>query len=186
VTDPSTLSPKGAGVVHTITRLTATAYRDSVDRLAGVLVDAVANGASVGFCAPYGPDEAAAWWRSRQPAVAGGSLSVWIAEDDTGLIGTISLALAAKANGRHRAEVVKLLVHSAARGRGVGRALLVTAERAAAGAGATLLLLDTVTGSPAERLYETAGWTRYGIVPAYAADPAGTLEDCSFFYKPLA
>jgi hypothetical protein len=45
--------------------------------------------------------------------------------------------------------------------------------------------LDTETGSVAEDLYLTAGWTRYGIVPDYAADPAGVPRDCSFFYKRL-
>jgi ribosomal protein S18 acetylase RimI-like enzyme len=168
-----------------ISRLSPEVYRGHVATLAEVLADAVAHGASVGFCNPFGAVDAAAWWRTREPAVCDGSLGVWIAEDDTGVLGTVSLALESKPNGRHRGEVLKLMVHSRARGRGVGRALLTTAEHAAAEAGATLLLLDTASGSPAERLYATSGWTRYGIVPDYAADPAGTLEDCSFFYKRL-
>ncbi|WP_426503918.1 GNAT family N-acetyltransferase [Dactylosporangium sp. McL0621] len=169
----------------TITRLTPRAYPGRVDALAEILADAVAHGASVGFRAPFGPGDAAAWWRTREAAVRDGALHVWLAEDNGAVIGTVSLALEPKPNGRHRAEVLKLMVHSRERGRGLGRALLATAEAAAAGAGAGLLLLDTVTGSPAERLYETAGWTRYGIVPEYATDPAGTLEDCSFFFKRL-
>jgi hypothetical protein len=47
-------------------------------------------------------------------------------------------------------------------------------------------MLDTETGSVADTLYERAGWTRYGVVPAYAADPSGVPRPCSFFYKPLA
>jgi GNAT superfamily N-acetyltransferase len=172
-----------------ITRLTPQSYPAHVAGLADVLADAVAHGASVGFRAPFAAGPAADWWRTREPAVRDGSLHVWAAtaqtENRDRLVGTVSLALEPKPNGRHRAEVVKLLVHSRARGRGLGRALLATAERAAAEAGATLLLLDTAAGSPAERLYETAGWTRYGIVPGYATDPAGTFEDCSFFYKRL-
>ncbi|MER7274369.1 GNAT family N-acetyltransferase [Dactylosporangium sp. NPDC000244] len=169
----------------TITRLTPPVYPGHVDALAEVLADAVAHGASVGFRSPFGPGDAAAWWRTREPAVRDGSLHVWVAADADAVVGTVSLALEPKPNGRHRAEVLKLLVHSRARGRGVGRALLGTAEAAAAGSGATLLLLDTATGSPAERLYASAGWTRYGVVPGYATDPAGTLEDCSFFFKRL-
>ncbi|WP_432825100.1 GNAT family N-acetyltransferase [Dactylosporangium sp. CA-092794] len=169
-----------------IRRVPPQGYSEQVDALAAVLADVVAHGASVGFRNPFGPGEAAAWWRTREPAVRDGTLNVWIAEDSGGVAGTVSLAFEPKPNGRHRAEVLKLMVHSRARGLGLGRALLGTAERAAAGAGATLLLLDTATGSPAERLYETAGWTRYGIVPDYAADPSGTLEDCSFFYKRLS
>jgi GNAT superfamily N-acetyltransferase len=88
-------------------------------------------------------------------------------------------------NGRHRADILKLMVHPTARGQGLARSLLTTAERAAADDGVTLLILDAETGTPAERLYLTAGWTHYGTVPAYATDPAGTLKDCSFFYKRL-
>jgi len=69
--------------------------------------------------------------------------------------------------------------------RGLGRALLRTAEQGAAAAGLTLLVLDTVAGSPADHLYGSAGWTRYGVVPGYAADPSGVLEDVSFYYKRL-
>jgi ribosomal protein S18 acetylase RimI-like enzyme len=117
--------------------------------------------------------------------VADGSLTVWVAHGPDGITGTVSLALERKPNGRHRAEIVKLMVHREARGQGLARALLTTAEQAAARAGATLLLLDTETDSAAERLYRTAGWTRYGIVPDYAADPDGSLQDCSFYYKRL-
>ncbi|WP_420160619.1 GNAT family N-acetyltransferase [Nocardiopsis sp. CNT-189] len=83
----------------------------------------------------------------------------------------------------HRAEVVKPMVAPSARGRGLGRRLLEAAERYAAEAGATLLLLDTETGSAADRLYASAGWTGYGVVPDHTAEPGGALRDCTFFYK---
>ncbi|WP_189240296.1 GNAT family N-acetyltransferase [Planomonospora parontospora] len=170
---------------YTITRLSVEDFRDSVRELAGLLCDTVAGGASLGFLAPLDRDAAEAWWRAREPAVTDGGLAVWVSRGPGGVDGTVSLAFEAKANGRHRAEVVKLMVHPRARGRGLGRGLLAAAERAAAEAGATLLLLDTETGSDADRLYGAAGWTRYGVVPDYAADPAGSLRDCSFYYKRL-
>ncbi|MGW6500159.1 GNAT family N-acetyltransferase [Nonomuraea angiospora] len=176
-----------------IERLTAEGFDAGVKELAGLLVDAVDSGASVGFVAPFGQEEAAAWWRSQAPAVADGSLLVWVCRDGSAVtgpvigpvVGTVSLALAGKPNARHRAEIVKLMVHRDARGRGLSRALLATAEQAALDAGADLLLLDTETGSTAEHVYRTGGWTRYGIVPDYAGSPDGTLQDCSFFYKRL-
>ncbi len=100
-------------------------------------------------------------------------------------MGTVGLAHPGKPNGRHRAEVVKLIVHRRARGRGLGRALLAAVEHAAAEAGITLLHLDTQTGSPAERLYRTAGWIPVGVVPDYAADTDGVLRAATFFYKAL-
>lgn len=167
----------------TITRLSADDLLDHIEGLAALLVDVVAGGASLGFLTPFGQGAAAAWWRTRQAAMADGSLIVWVAAGPGGVTGTVSLAPESKPNGRHRAEIVKLMVRHEARGRGLARALLATAEDAAVRTGATLLLLDTATGSAADHLYRATGWTQYGIVPGYAADPAGTLEDCSFYYK---
>jgi ribosomal protein S18 acetylase RimI-like enzyme len=169
----------------TITRLSADDLRDHIEGLAALLVGAVADGSSLGFLMPFDHEAAADWWRVRQAAMADGSLIVWVADGPGGVTGTVSLALENKPNGRHRAEILKLMVRSDARGRGLARALLATAEDAAVRTGATLLLLDTATGSAADHLYRATGWTQYGIVPGYAADPAGSLEDCSFYYKRL-
>ncbi|MEU9732919.1 GNAT family N-acetyltransferase [Streptomyces sp. NPDC048002] len=149
------------------------------EALAGLLVDAVDGGASVGFLAPLDPSAARAWWQER----AAGPYAVWVALDGARVVGTVTLAFPDKPNSRHRAELVKLIVHRDARGRGLGRLLLDTAEEAAAAAHITLLHLDTETGSPAERLYRSAGWTRAGMIPDYAADPGGVLRGTTLYYK---
>jgi GNAT superfamily N-acetyltransferase len=172
--------------VTTVDRLDPARFLQCLPELAAVLVDAVADGASVGFLGEFDHAAATAWWTGQAGAVADGSLTVWVARDGGGIHGTISLAYPWKPNARHRAEVVKLAVLRTHRGLGLGRRLLAAAERAAADAGITLLLLDTETGSAAETLYRAAGWQRYGVVPDYAADPAGVLRDCSFFYKTLS
>jgi ribosomal protein S18 acetylase RimI-like enzyme len=169
--------------VTTAERLSPGGYAAAVPGLAHLLVDAVRHGASLGFVTPFGDAEAARWWHAQADEVAAGDRLVWVCRDGASVTGTVSLTLDRIPNGRHRAHVGKLIVHSAARGRGLGRALLDVAERAAAAAGATLLLLDTETGSVAEHLYRSAGWTRYGVVPDYAAHPGGGLRDCTFFYK---
>lgn len=169
-----------------IERWNGARLRQRTGELAELLADTVAGGASVGFLAPLGHEEAAAWWRERAQAAATGRLAVWVALDGTGRpAGTVSLAHPDKPNSRHRAELVKLMVHRSARGRGLGRRLLTTAEDAAAAAGITLLHLDTETGSPAERLYRSAGWTRAGVIPDYAASPAGELRPTTLYYKRL-
>ncbi|MFI7275629.1 GNAT family N-acetyltransferase [Streptomyces sp. NPDC049879] len=168
-----------------IVRLAARDFAAAVPGLADLFADVVADGASLGFVTPFGRAAAEAWWAGQGAAVVDGGLTIWTAEEDGRIVGTVSLARNPKPNGRHRAEIVKLMVHPDARGQGLARTLLAGAEQAAADEGFALLLLDTETGSPAERLYLGAGWTRYGVVPAYAADPAGVLKDCSFFYRTL-
>ncbi|MFI0959939.1 GNAT family N-acetyltransferase [Streptomyces sp. NPDC021080] len=167
----------------TVTRLTAAELHDVADELADLLADTVAGGASVGFLAPLGRADAVAHWRERVDAVAAGHQTVWVAHAEGRLLGTVALAFPDKPNSRHRAELVKLMVHRDARGQGVGRTLLATAETEAAAAGITLLHLDTETGSPAESLYLSAGWTRIGAIPDYAAAPSGELRSTTIFYK---
>lgn len=166
----------------TIRRLSPEEVREQApEALAGLLVDAVAGGASLGFLAPLEAAEAAAWW-----SAAAGAREVWAAYGPEGeLLGAVTLARDGKANGRHRGEIAKLVVHGAARGRGLGPRLLATAEAHAAATGLTLLVLDTETDSPAERLYRAAGWTAAGVVPDFAADPEGTLRPTTLFYKRL-
>lgn len=154
--------------------------------LADLLVDAVDGGASMGFVWPFDAEAAAAWWARVAPAVSDGTVLLWVARDADGRpAGTVQVGLEQMPNGRHRAEIKKLLVHRRARGHGLGRALLAAAERGATDAGATLLLLDTETGSPAETLYRTSGWTEVGTVPFHSAGPEGTLKPTTYFYKYL-
>ncbi|KQX67835.1 GNAT family N-acetyltransferase [Streptomyces sp. Root1310] len=167
----------------TVARLDASRLRARAAELADLLIDAVDDGASLGFLAPLDRGAAEDWWRDRAEGVAAGQLAVWAARDGDRVVGTVGLAFPGKPNSRHRAELVKLMVHRDARGKGLGRTLLTTAEESAVAAGVTLLHLDTETDSPAEHLYRTAGWTRAGVIPDYAASPAGILRPTTLYYK---
>jgi ribosomal protein S18 acetylase RimI-like enzyme len=167
----------------TVSRLNAAELLASVEDLADLLTDTVHGGASIGFLAPLDRAAAVAWWEERAAAVSAGHLAVWVARGDDRVLGTVSLAFPDKPNSRHRAELVKLMVHRHGRGQGLGRTLLTTAERAAAAAGVTLLHLDTETDSLAESLYRSAGWTRLGAIPDYAATPTGELRPTTIYYK---
>ncbi|MGY0020083.1 GNAT family N-acetyltransferase [Streptomyces sp. YJ-C3] len=165
-------------------RLTPDQFAPHAGALGELLADVVAGGASLGFLSGLTRDEATAWWLGRTPVVETGDLVVWAALDAADVcVGTVSLGFTRWANGRHRAEILKLMVHESARGQGLARTLLTTAEQAAADAGITLLVLDTETGSPAETLYRKAGWTEAGVIPDYAADPAGVPRPTTLFYK---
>ena len=103
-------------------------YRDELARL---LTDAVTHGASVGYDTLIPHEDAESYFHSLRPALAKGELLLWIARDERGVVGTVQLELCQKPNGRNRAEVVKLLVHSRARRNGVGQALMKSLEHAA-------------------------------------------------------
>jgi GNAT superfamily N-acetyltransferase len=175
----------GISTVSPIARLSAEALLATAGQFADLLVDVVEGGDSLGFLAPLDHAEAAAWWESLAPAVADGELTVWAAREGDRITGTVSLRGERKANGRHRAEVIKLMVLRAARGRGIARGLLAAVEGEAAERGLSLLILDTQTGSAAERLYRAAGWTAAGIVPGYATDTAGVPHPTTIYFKSL-
>ncbi|MGX2993493.1 GNAT family N-acetyltransferase [Streptomyces sp. JNUCC 64] len=151
--------------------------------LAELLADTVNAGASLGFLAPLDRADAAGAWRDAVPAVEAGHHAIWVTRDAEGVTGTVGILFTRKPNGTHRAELVKLMVHRRARGRGLARALLAAAERGAVAEGVRLLHLDTETGSPAERLYRAAGWREAGVIPDFAADPSGVLRPTTLFYK---
>ncbi len=155
------------------------------DSLVALLVDAVAHGASVNFMAGLQPAAARAFWDGQMPGLVAGWRRLLVAETGTQLVGCVVLTFARQPNAPHRAEIGKMLVHSAHRRRGTGRRLLAAAEDAARAAGRSLLLLDTEADSAGERLYRSGGWTAIGRVPGHAFTPDGRLAPTTMFYKQL-
>jgi GNAT superfamily N-acetyltransferase len=151
-------------------------------------MDCVEGGASVSFMAPLTHERADTFWRGVADSVASGDRLLLVAEDRATrqIVGTVQVVFADPENQPHRGDVAKMLVHRSARRRGLGALLMGAAEEAALAAGRTLLVLDTVTGGEAERLYARLGWTRVGVVPDYALWPDGRLCDTTFFYKRLS
>jgi GNAT superfamily N-acetyltransferase len=161
------------------------ASEDDLAGLADVLIDCVDGGASIGFMDPLSPSAALAFWRRVADDVGRGARALLVAEDATGIIGTVQLGLDLPENQPHRADLSKMLVHRRARRRGVGAMLLRAAEEAAREHGRSLLVLDTANDS-AERLYERDGWIRVGVVPGFALMPDGAPCDTTFFYRRLS
>lgn len=171
---------------HRIRGLDAEEAATRAGELAEVLVDCVHGGASVSFMAPLAADKALAFWRSVADGLARGDRVLLVAEDgEDRIVGTVQLVFAAPENQPHRADIAKMLVHRRARRRGVAAQLLAAAEAAAREAGRFVLVLDTVTGGDAERLYARAGWQRVGEVPHFALMPDGAPCATTFFCKDL-
>jgi acetyltransferase len=152
--------------------------------LCDLLIDSVAGGASVGFLGPMRRETAARYWEGVFQSLGKGLL-LWVAEEDGKVIGSAQLALCEKENGRHRADVQKLLVHSAHRGKRVASELMRELEGGARAAGRTLLVLDTHAGSLAESVYRHFGWQKVGEIPGYAGLPDGTLIATAYYYKAI-
>lgn len=156
-----------------------------VEALADVLVDCVEGGASISFMSPFGQDKAIAYWHRVFASVGRGECVLLVAEDDGRIVGTVQLQTGMPENQPHRADVAKMLVHRSARRRGIGQRLMAAVDEAARAAGRTVLVLDTQTGSDAERLYERAGWQKVGVIPNYALLPGGDLCATTYFYRQL-
>jgi GNAT superfamily N-acetyltransferase len=156
-----------------------------IDALAELIVDCVEGDASVSFMHPLAPEKAQAFWRRVAASVAAGQTALLVAQDDAGIVGTVQLALDQPENQPHRADLAKMLVHRRARRQGLGAALMEAAEETARACGKTLVVLDTIPGSDAERLYRRLGWLEVGTIPDYALLPRGGLSPTRVFYKAL-
>jgi GNAT superfamily N-acetyltransferase len=170
----------------TIRRLHGAEASAAVDALADVLIDCVEGGASVSFMGPLPRERALAFWRSVAEGVARGARALLVAEDGDGrIVGTVQLILDLPDNQPHRADVAKMLVHRRARRQGIAQQLMDALDAVARAEDRRVLVLDTVTGGDAERLYTRSGWQRVGNVPDYALMPDGTPCGTTFFYKAL-
>jgi GNAT superfamily N-acetyltransferase len=157
----------------------------ALDQLASVLVDCVEGGASVSFMAPFSHRDGLNFFRKVSASVASGDSVLLAARVGERVVGTVQLGLDTPPNQPHRADVKKMLVHRAMRGRGIGAALIAAVEDEARQRGRWLLVLDTVPGMSGYRLYQRAGWTQSGIIPDYALFPDGRLCDTALFWKRL-
>ena len=155
----------------------------AVKMLSDLLMETVANGGSVSFMHPLAPEAATAFWDTAFAAAARHErvvLGAWAGEE---LVGTVTFLLDCPPNQPHRAEIAKLMIRLAYRGRGVATGLMQAAEKLAAERGRTLLVLDTATEGGASGLYERLGFTLAGIIPDYGLKPHGGLTGTMIYWK---
>ncbi len=173
-----------------ISRLHAPVGEADLAALSALLVETVDGGHPVSFLAPMSIDDARAWWeKTLRNAVAHGARGpiVLVAREEEAIVGTVQMQPAWAPNQPHRAEVVKLMVATRARGRGLGARLMAAIEDEALRAGYTLLTLDAKEGGGAERLYRRTGWTAVGTIPRFAIDPDGRgRHGTVIFFKELS
>ena len=160
-------------------------FRSIIPQLGELIADSVDSGSSVNFLRGFSAADGAAWWTARIPDVASGAIRPIIARLDGDVVGVVLLVPSRNPNSPHRAEVNKVIVHRRARGHGIGTGLMDALEDLARAEGRWLLLLDTESGSDAERMYRRLGWTAFGTVPDHAMRVDGELGQTTYFRKDL-
>jgi ribosomal protein S18 acetylase RimI-like enzyme len=160
---------------------------DASDRqaLAGLMRDAVENGASVGYVMPINEADITAFWTGVFEDVGQGRRALFVVRDAGQVVGSVQLEFASKPNGLHRAEIQKMLVHSSQRRKGLGRQLLLAAEASARSRDRSLLVLDTETASAGQHLYASVGFVAAGEIPKFAIGTNGGWTPTTYMYKLL-
>lgn len=179
--------PAGPSGIH-LAWLSAETLAAARDDLVTLLQSCVHSGASLGFLAPLSETEAGEYWDSLTPYVQSGSRAVLVARDDGDgrVVGSGQLAFESKPNGRHRAEVNKIMVLPSHRRRGIAARVMRELEQLAQERSVWLLFLDTSEGfGGARALYESLGYVYAGGIPDYALDPDGRPEKNAIYYKRL-
>jgi ribosomal protein S18 acetylase RimI-like enzyme len=183
----ATIVPMSAAAISpiSINSLSKVAPQDRRE-LVALLIACVQGGASIGFLASLGDDEAEAYWAKVFRGLEAGERLVLVARHGDTIVGSAQLALESRPNGRHRAEVQKVMVLPTHRRKGIATRLMAEIETAARARGVRLLFLDTSDShAGARELYDALGYAYVGGIPGYALNPAGVPEQNAIYYKTL-
>ncbi|MFD6423956.1 GNAT family N-acetyltransferase [Streptomyces sp. NPDC060198] len=135
-----------------------------------ILADLVRRGAALGWVEPPSPDEVAELLDHVVAAAHAGDAVLRAAYVDSRLVGLGYWLRYARPTHRPHADLEKVAVDAAARGRGVGRALTAALIAEARRAGIEVLTLDARgDNSNALHLYQSLGFSEYGRLPDFVA-----------------
>jgi acetyltransferase len=168
-------------------KLSGTDTLRRLEELTELVADVVGHGASLGFGLPLVRSDVQAYWRTVAGEVASGGKELFVALDERGRVqGSAQLALDSRNGGPHCADVQKVMVRHARRGRGIGAVLMLRLEDGAWLAGRTVLFLDAGRGaSGATDFCRRMGYTFAGSTPDGAGSLGGRLAARVLFYKPM-
>lgn len=165
--------------------LTPAEGRAAIPELGGLLKACLEAGAGIGFVLPLSQEKAEAFWAGQMGDLEAARSYLIAAKVDGRIAGVVMLCLVQKDNGSHRADVAKLLVHPDFRRQGLARKLMTAIDGLARSLGRWMLVLDTVTGDPADHLYPACGYVKVGVIPDHSYGSHGNLDHVSLFYKDL-
>jgi ribosomal protein S18 acetylase RimI-like enzyme len=172
-------------VAVTVRPVAYTGIEDLLPALVQLLRESVDGGASLGFLPPLSEAEARDYWVSLGADLRSGLRLLFAATVDGRLVGSGQLNLPPWPNGRHRAEVQKVMVAAAMRGAGIGRALMQRMHDTVRQRGRSLVVLNTRRGDRAEGFYRGLGYQTAGMIPGYTLGPEGESYDNLVLYLRL-
>jgi acetyltransferase len=108
-----------------------------------------------------------------------------VAEARGKVVGMAQLVFSLATNAGHRAEIQRVGVATAARGKGIGRKLMAAVEEVAREHRVSLLWLTTHDETEACLFYESIGYTKLGVMPNYSRRPDGSLWPGAFYFREL-
>lgn len=165
--------------------VSASELDEFVPALAERFTETVNAGVPMGFLQPLSHAEGFTYWLSLRAELQAGSRLLLAACTDEGVVGAGQLALSMWPNSPHRAELQKVFVAMACRGRGIGRALMAALHRAARDRSRSLLLLNTRKDGRAETFYKRLGYREAGVIPGWTLGPAGERYTHVTLYREL-
>lgn len=162
-----------------------TSEKQTIEDLAEMIIETVADGGSVSFMHPLEKEEAIKFWSNSLASADREERIVIGAYLDEKLVGTVTLLLDFPPNQPHRCEIAKMITRPSFRKKGIAKKLLQYAEEIARGKGKWLVCLDTAADGGAAGLYEKMGYIRAGVIPDFALKPYGGLTPTIVYYKHL-
>ncbi|MFI3039400.1 GNAT family N-acetyltransferase [Atlantibacter hermannii] len=153
--------------------------------LSTVLLDAQASGNLSGFSSSLNQEAAESTFYRLRDAISKHETLIWIARDESGVVGYARLDLCADTDGHNRAEIKGLMVHRRARRKGVGKLLIQTLEEAALRTRRGLLFLDVQAGTAGEAFWRAVGYRCLGELPDYVSSSDGYCRPAVIYYKRL-
>ena len=161
--------------------------RELIARLAEfatLTVAVVQAGGSLGWEYSFSLPDAAAYWRDEVgPFLDPNERVLFGAFENDVLVGTAQIERAHFPMSRHRAEVLKLIVHPKLQRRGIGKALMEACEVDARRIGIELFVLDTRAGIAAGTFYSALGYSETGYIPNWIKGRDGHYEATVYFFK---
>ncbi|GAB3191391.1 GNAT family N-acetyltransferase [Geodermatophilus arenarius] len=166
----------------------ATAVEDVDPQLREALLacwtDVSNAGGAVGFVPPVSRDDVAPVLDSLLERVAQGRERVVVLRADGELAGWAVLSLSVSPLRRHWATVLRVQVHPARQGQGLGRALMSGVHDAARDLGLEMLHLTVRGGYGIEGFYQGLGYREFGRMPgAIRLAPGDDREEIHLYVE---